>query len=258
MLRLLFTLALTFALTANHLWADSLPLVPDADGRHRITVGLIEFPPYSYTTETGDIGGLFIPLMEQILDEAGFTAQFRMLPISRLSLGLQDGAVHLWPGIDGKSDLRDHTFVGDQSLAHISINLYHRKDSPAPVWPDALHGQEVIMLSGYDYSPGIMQVINSPANQITPRYSHQHEGAVGMLLHRRANFLINYQAPMQQLFQQQPELAEQLRQRPLERIPLQMVVSRQAPIGGEYLLQQLEQAYSTLRTEQRDIQLPDS
>lgn len=231
---------------------------PPDGPQQRISVGLIEFPPYSYTTDRGEPAGLFIPLLQQIIHQAGLEADFRILPIARLAMGLQDGDIHLWPGIAGKKDLQDHTFVGQQALAHISINLYYRADTPAPRWPDSLYDQEVIMLSGYDYSPHILSAVHDPALAMKPRHTHSHEGAVGMLLRQRADYLINYLAPMQQLFSQNPQLESHLQQQPLQQIPLLLVVSRQAPIGGQLLLERLEQAYATLRAEQRDIQLPDS
>ncbi|MFN3580254.1 MAG: substrate-binding periplasmic protein [Pseudomonas sp.] len=236
----------------------SLPLLSHTKAEateHELRIGLIDFAPYSYHDENQQPAGLFINLLEQIANESGLQPRFRILPIARLVQGLQEGSIDVWPGIDGKTDLVDYVLLSPKVLGHISINLYYRSDTPAPIWPADVMGKDMIMLSGYDYWPSLLETINDPGNRIRVQRTHSHSGALGMLLRKRADYLMNYQAPMQQALQLRPDL--HLQYVNLENIPLHMIISRRSRHGGELLQQRLDSSYERLLEQGTDLDLPD-
>ncbi len=221
-----------------------------------VTVGLVELPPYSYYGEAGAPTGILLPLMELVVERAGYRAEFRIMPVARLVQGIQDGSLDIWPGLDNRPDLGGHTLVGASTLGHVNINLYYRQDTPEPRWPDDLRGQDLILISGLAYWPPLMATIQDPANGIRVHRTVNHAGAIGMLIRKRGNYVLNYETPMREALTQRPDL--QLASKPLTRAPLKMVVSKRASIGGQQLMEQLEGAYQALRAEHAVQELPES
>lgn len=222
--------------------------------RHLVRVGMIDFAPYSYVDADGQPAGLYIPLMTRIIENAGYQADFRVMPIARLAQGLQDGTVHVWPGVDGKPELTEHSWVSRHVLGQLSINLYFHPDTPAPAWPDDLRGESLIMLNGYDYWPSLIADILDPSNRITVKRTHSHGGALGMLERNRARYLLNYHAPMQQALLQRPDLDVQ--HYVLQWVPLRMIISRQSSMGSQTLLERLDVSYQQLAERNEDLTLP--
>lgn len=209
-------------LTADVTAANASPADPPP-----VFVGLVELPPYAYYGEAGTPTGLLLPLMERILERAGYRAEFRLMPVARLVQGIQDGSLDVWPGLDNRPDLSGHTLVGASTLGHVNINLYYRQDTPEPRWPDALRGEDLVLISGLAYWPPLMDTIQDPANNIRVHRTANHAGAIGMLIRKRANYVLNYETPMREALTQRPDL--QLASKPLARAPLKLVVSRRAP-----------------------------
>ena len=220
-----------------------------------LRVGLIDFAPYSFIDEAGQPAGMIIPLIKKIAENAGYQTEFRVLPIARLVQSLQDGTVHMWPGIEEKPELLEHTWKSSHLLGHLSIKLYYRNNTPKPIWPDDIHGESLILLSGYDYWPSLFTVINNPANDIRVQRTHSHSGAIGMLERNRARFLLNYGAPMQQALRLRPDL--DLRHQTLHWVPLRMIISRQSSMGSQRLLEKLDLSYQQLSDRGEDLTLPD-
>lgn len=220
-----------------------------------VIVGMVEMPPYSVYGEDGAPAGILLPVMERVLKRAGYRAEFRIMPVARLVQGMQDGSLDVWPGLDNRADLGGHTLVGASTLGHVNINLYYRQDTPEPRWPQDLRGEDLILISGLAYWPPLMDTIQDPANGMRVQRTVNHAGAIGMLIRKRGNYLLNYETPMQEALAQRPDL--QLQSKPLKRAPLKMVVSKRASLGGQQLLNQLEDAYQSLRAEKALQELPE-
>lgn len=207
-----------------------------------LVVGLIDFPPLSSYDADGQAEGTLVPLMQAVAREAGYQTEFRIMPLARLVQSMQEGSVHVWPGIPGRLDLNAHSVTGTLPLGQLHINLYHRPDTPTPRWPEDLFDKDLIVLTGYDYGAQLSAELSD--SRLRLQRTHHHSAAIGMLLRGRANYLLNYQAPMDDALLQRPDV--QLRHLPLVRLPLLLVVSTTARPGGAGLLQDLEQAYIEL------------
>ncbi|WP_296271536.1 substrate-binding periplasmic protein [Pseudomonas sp. UBA6323] len=223
-----------------------------AETRQRIHVGYYEFPPYSYTDAQGQPSGSGLELTARLLDAAGYEADFRSYPGARLYSGLLDGSIQLWAGASGKPELAEHTFEGRHLLGEITLNLYFRQDTPAPIIPDELHDRGVILITGYSYWQDINQWLEDPARNIIHHRTRSHTSALEMLLRRRADYLLDYRAPIEQAMR---ELGMgDLPFVEVQRLPLRMIYSRRAP-GAERLRDDLDRAYQQLQDAGEDLWL---
>ena len=218
-----------------------------------VQVGFYEFPPYSYSDEQGRPQGAILELTERLLHHIGYTVETRPYPSARLYSALQDGSVHIWPGAPGKPELAEHTLETRTQVGEIVLNLYFRRDTPLPRLPEDLQGRGLIMITGYTYWQPINEMLNDPALGIERHRTSTHTAALEMLQRRRGDFLLDYQTPIEQA-RQRLGMAE-LPFLQLQRIPLHLIVSRQAP-NAEALRDALDRAYQELQAAGEDLRLP--
>jgi polar amino acid transport system substrate-binding protein len=223
------------------------------DPRPLVHVGYYEFPPYSYTDNQGQPQGAILRLSKRLLEHAGYSAELRSYPSARLYNALQDGSVQVWPGAPGKMELREHTLETRTPLGEIVLNLYFRRDTLMPRLPEDLKGRGVIMITGYTYWHSINQMLNNPQLAVQQHRTATHTAALEMLQRRRADFLIDYQTPVE-LARRRLGMAE-LPFVQLQRIPLKLIVSSHAP-GAAALRDALDRAYAELQAAGEDLRLP--
>jgi polar amino acid transport system substrate-binding protein len=223
-----------------------------AEAKQRVHVGYYEFPPYSYTDAQGQPSGSGLELTARLLDEAGYQADFRSYPGARLYSGLLDGSIQLWAGASGKPELAGHTLEGKHLLGEITLNLYFRHDTPAPRIPQDLQDRGVILITGYSYWQDVNQWLEDPARNITRHRTSNHASALEMLQRRRGDYLLDYQAPVEQakrtLGMGELPFVE------VQRLPLRLIYSRHVP-GAEYLREELDRAYQRLEDAGKDLWL---
>ncbi|WP_241492048.1 substrate-binding periplasmic protein [Pseudomonas sp. TTU2014-080ASC] len=220
--------------------------------RPHVHVGFYEFAPYSYTDQSNRPQGSILELTGRLLKRAGYEAEFRSYPSARLYHGLQDGSIHIWPGAPGKPDLVDYTLESQSLIGEIPLNLYFRSDMPAPTLPGDLKNQRLILLNGYTYWPPISQWLNDSALNIQQLRTNTHASALAMLQHRRGDYLLDYQAPIE--LERKRQKITELSYIELQRIPSKLVISKKAP-AAEELRKALDQAYEILRAEGADLSL---
>lgn len=233
----LFTLLIAVLLAAHCSAAST------ADERPTLVVGFSEFPPTIYSDEQGQAHGPFADITRRVLRQAGYQASFRSLPRARLFASLQDGSVDLWLGSAGKPELAAHTLETRHQVTEVELHLYYRHDSPAPSLPDDLAGHGVIMLGGYGYWPQINEILEDPDLAIRLHRTGSHLSGLRMLQHRRAEFLLGYQMPVEHA-QRQLGIAP-LPSTLIERLPICFIISRYTP-DSEALRDALDLAYEQL------------
>ncbi len=219
-----------------------------------LTVGYYDFPPAIYSDPQGRPQGPVVDLTRRVLEHAGYQARFRGLPSARLYAALKDGSVDLWPGAPGKPELLADTLEGRETLTQISLNLYHRPDTPRPRVPDSLHKRGVIVIGGYNYWPQVNQMLQDPQLEIRLHRTSSHTSALEMLKHRRADYLLNYQIPVNQalLRLDMPALPHV----ELHRVAIRFIVSRHAD-DSRAVLDALDRAYAEMTAAGEDLSLPD-
>ncbi len=227
-------------------------LIQEATAKPRIHVGYYEFAPYSYTDNQGLPSGSGLELVAHLLDEAGYEAEFRAYPGARLYNGLRDGSVQLWFGAPGKPELAGHTLESHHLLGEITLNLYFRYDTPAPIIPDELQGRGVILITGYSYWQEINQWLHDPARNIIQHRTGSHTAALEMLQRGRADYLLDYRAPVEQAMNTLG--IGNLPFVEVQHLPLRLIYSRHAP-GAERLRDELDQAYQRLKDAGQELWL---
>ena len=223
-----------------------------AEARQRVHVGYYEFPPFSYTDAQGQPSGSGLELAARLLDEAGYQADFSAYPGARLYSGLLDGSIHIWAGASGKPELAEHTLEGKHLLGEITLNLYFRHDTPAPRIPHDLQDRGVILITGYSYWQDVNQWLTDPARNITHHRTANHTSALEMLARRRGDYLLDYQAPVEQA-----KRALGMVDLPfveVQRLPLRLIYSRHAP-DAERLREELDRVYQQLQDAGEDLWL---
>ncbi|WP_137975000.1 ABC transporter substrate-binding protein [Pseudomonas sp. F(2018)] len=217
-----------------------------------VTVGFYEFPPYSWTDDDGKPRGSILALTERLLRHAGYRGEYRSLPGARLYAGLQDGSVQLWAGAGGKTELVGHTYEARHSMGDLSLALYHRQDTPPPQIPEGLRGKGIIVITGYSYWKQVNDLLADPAMGISTHRTSTHASALEMLLRKRGDYLLDYQAPVEQT-----RKALGLSPLPftvLQHIQLRLIASRHAA-GGQPLLDQLDRAFEELQAAGEKMQV---
>lgn len=220
-------------------------LAPQA-GRPVVQVGIMQFPEHAYLDDQGLAAGITVDLTRRLLKRAGYRADIHILPSARIWRGLEDGEVHLWPGIVNKPGLDDLTLLTEGDLAQVAINLYYLPGRPKPAWPADLAGQRLILITNYTYIKSLLESLKDPALEISFATSMSHAGALEMLLRGRGDFLLNYRA------QVEPAVAQMgLEPLPFIQIakhPMRFVLSRQSGFA-EQLKADLDRAYDELAAE---------
>lgn len=215
-----------------------------------VQVGFYEFPPAIFTGTDGTAQGPLADVIRQVFIQAGYPLQLRSLPSARLYTGLQDGSVQVWAGAPGKPQLEGHTDIGKVQIAEITLNLYRLPDTPAPELPQGLAGRKLIMINGYTYWPGINEMLDDPQLAIEKHRTSTHEAALGMLLRRRGDFLLDYEVPIDQISQQLGVAVPPFQT--LQRLPIHFILSRHMP-NSRKLLDALDKAYLELQAAGVDL-----
>ncbi len=163
-----------------------------AQPRPEVQVAFMRFPGYSDLDESGRAVGKAVDLVGRLASEAGYDARFRILPAARIWRGLETGDVHIWPGLQNKPGLDEHTLLTERDLGQVMINLYYIPGEPAPVWPQGLRGKSLIMITNFTYTTDLKKVLADPQLELTLLQSNSHHGALQMLLRRRGDYLLDY------------------------------------------------------------------
>ena len=227
-------------------WAQPAP------AEKTVSVGYYEFPPYSWTDGQGLPRGSILELTERLLRHAGYRGEYRSLPGARLYMALQNGSVQLWPGAGGKSELAGHTYEARNSLGEFNLVLYRRAETPAPRIPNDLRERNVIVISGYSYWKQINDMLADPALGVTTHRTSTHISALEMLQRKRGDFLLDYQAPVEQA-----RKALALPPMPytvLQQMQLRLIASRHVA-GSQRLLDDLDRAYEDLQAAGENLEL---
>ncbi len=193
-------------------------------------------------------------LTRRVLEHAGYQATFRGLPSARLYAALQNGTVDLWPGAPGKPELRADTLEGRETLAEISLNLYHRPDTPPPTGPDSLRKRGVIIIGGYNYWPQVNQMLRDPTLEIRLHRTATHASALEMLRHRRADYLLDYEAPVNQALTRLG--MEALPHVKMHKVAIRFIVSRHTD-DSQAVVDALDRAYAEMAAAGEDLDLPE-
>ncbi|GGJ00169.1 substrate-binding periplasmic protein [Halopseudomonas pertucinogena] len=224
-----------------------VPGVAAAAGKPTVHVAFMDFTGYAERdAESGEVVGKGVQLVRKLFNEAGYPVQMNLLPPARIWQGLENGTVHVWPGMLNKPDLDQHVLVSERDLGRVGISLYHLPGTPAPRWPDDLQDCSVITITNFTYTADIWQVLNDRSRNLTVHRSSSHEGALQMLERGRGDYLLNYRTQVDSAAR---ELGmEPLPGVPVVEMPMRFVFSRKSGFA-EQLRADLDAAFDRLQAQ---------
>ncbi len=220
-----------------------------------VVVGYYDFPPSVSTTAEGRAVGPLVDLLTRLLQRAGYTPEFRGLPIARLYNDMREGRVHLWAGAPDKPELRGYVLESDRPLSEVRLNLYHLPETPAPRVLEDMNGKVVIMLSGYSYWPRTRELLFDPAREIKELRTNHRASALALLRRKRGDYLLDYQLPMEQTIRDAglPPMPHVT----VETLPIRLIISRKSD-NAPLLLQRLDAAFDQMLAEGEDMTMPST
>lgn len=221
-------------------------------GKPVVRVAMMMFPGFSEIDDQGQAVGRTVRLTRRILEQAGYRADIRIMPAARIWKGLEDGQVHLWPGILNKPGLDAHTLLTERDLGQVAINLYYRPGESAPAVPSGLAGKRLIMITNYTYVDALVSELLDPALGVTCITSISHIGALQMLLKRRGDYLLDYWVQVE-------AAARKLGMEPLPSVqlaekPMRFVLSKKSGFAPR-LKDDLDHAYDQLAAAGVDLEV---
>jgi polar amino acid transport system substrate-binding protein len=176
-----------------------------ADAQAEVTlkplrVAYLEFPPISYQAADGTPAGSFIELTRKVALEAGYQPDFIYLPVSRVYLYLTNGAIDVWPGVTEVPSLEDEVLESWVSPFPVQLSAWYREGTPPLEHFDQLQGKRVIVIGGYTYGGLKGWLERNRGIKLTE--APNHRSAVDMLKRKRGDYLLDYQAPVQEILKE--------------------------------------------------------
>ncbi len=230
------TLALTPMTSAD---ADA-----DADGQDLpvLTAGYIHFPPIAYTDDQGQAQGSIIDLTNQLAAASGYRVEWKSYPINRIYRSLDTGDIDFWPGSPKVPALQDFTVESSSLGVRVKLCAFALEGTPRINHYKDLSNHDLVVIRGYTYREQLNRVIAE--NHSHPIVAPDHTAAMEILLRGRAQYLISYGHPMQEVLADYPLQGTRCDQ--LDEWPLVYVISKRNP-QAEEIAEALDDAYLAWR-----------
>ncbi|GAA6131478.1 substrate-binding periplasmic protein [Halopseudomonas sabulinigri] len=207
-----------------------------------VEIAIVSAPPYTRIDQDGLPEGPVIELIKRLFADLQQPYRVRDLPPNRVGLRLIKGQAALTIASEGNPGLSRLARQGKEPLLTMSLNVYRAPGTPAINNLADLAGKRVIAISAYSYGTADAQLAeNQPATQ--KLYANSHEAALQMLLHGRADYLLDYAEPLLDHLKQLPP--DQVQADHIRDIAMFWYLSRQYP--HPELLDRLDQAVSKQR-----------
>lgn len=141
----------------NKLWAVStlffllLFAVPINAQERIIEVAAWRFPPYAYVDSSGELRGIAVETVKEVLIAMGYKPKMVLMPFKRCLMSMQQGSMPLMLPC-AFSDERSKYLRYSQPIYHITTHLWHR-DGDTDCWDDYpdLIGLRIGVGLGYSY-----------------------------------------------------------------------------------------------------------
>jgi len=214
-------------------------------------LGYVEFYPYTYTDKNkNNPSGIFIDIARNVFEyyqkniNSNVDFIYQSLPASRLFEGLKNGNVHIFIGIKNIPSIQSYTIASKEKIGTIEMRLYFTNQYPPKIQireAKDLMGESVILIKGYAYSGWADLIKNN--NKINYIEALDHQIAFEMLLRKRANFLLEYKEPAEEILQRikNNELSYQV----ISKLDCYFVVSKKLN-NAEKFVAQLDEIYQKL------------
>ena len=191
-----------------------------------LSISYTEFPPFTHTSSTGKAQGYFVDLIADLLDDLNISYTFIPTPTPRIHHQLKSGELDIYLGPRGVPGLQPHIrIIPIPDPFSIQLKIWRRPDTPNRENLDALKNQRLVIINGFGYG-GLAKQLSTPGHDINIFNSGNHDKAIKMLISGRADYLLDYQRPVQIELAKHPVI--KLLSHPVMNIPVAFMVSRRA------------------------------
>ncbi len=227
------------------IWHLALPgQAGDEDQPHPVLSGAyVEFPPLTYTDESGDPAGPYIRKASRIARAAGYRVKWQSLPIDRIYLYLREGKLDLWIGSKGVPVIADATLEPGFTFRPIRLNAYHLEGQEPVDGLLDLRGRHLILIRGYTYRNYLEPVIGSAETRVDT--ASDHGAALRMLRAGRGDYVLDFEAPVRNTLKKTP--IDNLRKSPITTWPTTLVFSAQTA-RAQTLVEDFDKAYTSIQS----------
>jgi|AntDeeMinimDraft_5_1070356.scaffolds.fasta_scaffold00026_46 polar amino acid transport system substrate-binding protein len=154
--------------------------------------GYIELRPFGYTDSDGKARGYLIELTKRVFARMNLSPDFQSHPAARLYRQLQSGETAFTLGAAKLHTLREAAVESEEPAIIFKLSIYTREDSPAISDLENLKGKRVLLMQGYSYGQ-VGKFFEKNADSMHIDYARNLDSALNMLMHGRADYLLNYQ-----------------------------------------------------------------
>ncbi len=192
----------------------------------------------------GEPDNPLLRLAAPLFQQAGIPWRARGLPAARLFEYLSDGQTDFSMLVKGPA-LEKCCLVSKRPVAGTELRVYRRKGLAPITTRQGLAGKEVITVHGYSYGD-ILAFIRNPANRVGNNGTVSHESAFAMLERGRADYLLDYAGPAEEVLADHP--IKDLEFDVVDRLDVYLILSRTYP-DAPAVMARLEAIAETLRVE---------
>ena len=153
-------------------------------------------------TPNGEPDNPLLKLASALFDKAGIDWQAKIYPASRMFTNLQNGSAQFSMLVKSPA-LQACCLISAKPITSAEIRAYYRDGTPPVKAKEDLVNKQVIMIRGYSYG-GLAQFFTDERNHITTNVTQAHASAFRMLENGRADYLIDYAGPANEVLLAQP------------------------------------------------------
>ncbi|MEH6563733.1 MAG: transporter substrate-binding domain-containing protein [Halopseudomonas sp.] len=202
-----------------------------------VEIAIVGVPPYLLVDQYGRPKGPVIDLIERLFADLQQPYNVRDLPPNRVGLRLIKGQAALTIASGSNPGLSRLARQGSEALLSMALNVYRKPGTPAIHNLSDLAGKRVICITAYSYGTADATLAqNQPPTRKV--HANSHEAALQMLLHGRADYLLDYAEPLQSHLKALPP--DSVAADPIDEIAMYFYLARQYP--HPELLVRLDQA----------------
>lgn len=192
----------------------------------------------------GEPDNPLLRLAAPLFQQARITWRARGLPAARLFEYLGTGQTDFSMLVRSPA-LEKCCLISKKPVASTELRVYRRKTLPPVSNQRDLVGKEVITIHGYSYG-SLLGFIKDPANRIGNSGTVSHESAFAMLDRGRADYLLDYAGPAEEVLAEHP--IRELQYDVISRLDVHLILSRAYP-EAEPVMARLEAIADTLRVD---------
>jgi ABC-type amino acid transport substrate-binding protein len=207
-----------------------------------IKAGMLIFPPYFIDNGDQPPSGIYLDIIEKILQQAGLKYHLEIFPAKRLYLNLGNGETDLYLGIKGAPEYKDKVLYSKTSISKIQMRIYATNDTPLPKTKEEINHHKISTIRGYSYG-GLVSYFSDPKNNINVALTGEHLASFQMLKKNRVDYAINYKHPSEAVLEKL--FIPNIKYTNFYSVDVFFIVSKSTP-NAEKILESLENSYLEL------------